>query len=93
LADVGEGFLAEGQAEVAGQNGGGVAEAFAVQGPALGLVELAEPAVYARSAAAGVRPVDDVVVDQGCRLEQLKRGACCDDVLRRGGAARSAPPQ
>ena len=36
LTDVGEGFFAEGQAKVAGEDGGGVAEPFAVQCPALG---------------------------------------------------------
>ncbi len=41
VADLGEGLLAEGQAQVPGQDGRRVAEPLAVQGPALGLMELA----------------------------------------------------
>ncbi len=92
LADVREGLLAEGQAQVAGQDGCGVAEPFAVQGPALGLVELAEAAVDAGAAAPGVGPVDDVVVDQRGGLEELQ-GRPCGDHLARPSASPPAPRQ
>ena len=91
VADFGEGFLAEGQAQVAGQDGGRVAEPFAVQRPALGLVQFAEAAVDAGAAPAGVRAVDDVVVDQGRGLEQLQGRAGRDDLAGAGLAAGAAP--
>ena len=87
VSDFSEGFLAEGQAEVTGQDGGRVAEPLTVQRPALGLVQFAEAAVHAGAAPAGIRAVNDVVMDQGCGLEQLQ-GRARRHHLGRAGLAR-----
>jgi hypothetical protein len=51
-----------------------------------------EPAMDRRSAAAGVAAVDDVVVDQGARVQQLEGRRRTDDVRAIGRTGRAVSP-
>ncbi|MCY1247778.1 hypothetical protein D9M72_611390 [compost metagenome] len=64
-----------------------MAEPFAVQGPALVFMQLTEPAVHAGASAPGIRAVDDVIMNQRCRLEKLQGGSGSDHL---GGSSLSA---
>ena len=86
-----EGRLAHPQRDVAGEDRGGDAEVLRGVAPARLPVEGLEAAVHAGHPAAGVRAVQDVVVDQRRGLEQLERRARLGDagVLR---LATGRPP-
>jgi len=74
--------------DVAGEDRRRDAEVLGSAAPARLLVLRGEAAVDGRAAASRVRLVEDVVVHQGGRLEQFRRGGGADGGLARASAAR-----
>ena len=89
--NAGEHLLAEGQAQVPGQDASGLAKTLCIQRPTGIGMQGAELAVHAGTATARVRSVDDVIVDEGRGLEQFEGGACLDDRGVVGSAPGSTP--
>jgi hypothetical protein len=82
---VGEDLVRPHEEQVAEQDRGGAAELVAGARPAAGRVHPGEAPVRRGRASTGVGVVDDVVVDEGRRVEQLEPGADARDGV---GAAR-----
>ncbi len=68
-----EELVAPAEQQIAEEQGGARAEIVWTAGPAFVAVQSLEPAMGGRRTAPGVRVVDDVVVDEGCGMEELER--------------------
>ena len=90
---VGEELFREGQAHVPGEDGRADPEVGGVRGPPGVAVQGLENAVHTGLAAARVRAVQDVVVDQRRGLEKFEgRRGGHGDVVRHGPASRAPAP-
>ena len=96
---LGEGRLADhvvrpGQREVAEQDGDRITEVGRVARPRSAAMPIGEGDVHRRPTAPGMRRVDDVVVNQRARLNQLERGTDPqhDRGIRTGRVASGAQP-